>query len=70
MKHLQNVELKNRTNRRRKEVSREMKIGLKNVKTDLAMKHIAFEVDGEEHFISFYYSHRKASKIFHLILSQ
>ena len=47
-----------------------MKIGLKNVKTDLAMKHIAFEVDGEEHFISFYFSHRKASKIFHLILSQ
>lgn len=32
---------------------------MKFLGTDLGIKHIAFEVDGKQHFISFRFSHRK-----------
>ena len=36
-----------------------MKTGFSKPKTDLAIKHINFIVDGKEHFIRFRFSHRK-----------
>lgn len=36
-----------------------MKIGFIRPKTDLTIKHIVFIVNGEEHFITFRFSHLK-----------
>lgn len=36
-----------------------MKIGLRKPLMDLSIKHIGFEIDGKEHYITFRFSHRK-----------